>query len=524
MARTVVAAALCAAGCSGAAHNPDTVVYASGADLESANPLVTIHPLSRQVQRFVLLTTLARYDSALAPVPYLARRWTWSSDRRTLTFHLVPNVPWQDGRPTTARDVAFTLDAARDRATGYPRYADLVDIVRVRAPDDSTVEVHFARAQPGFPLVFCELPIVPAHRLAAVPHAQMRAAAFGFAPVGNGPFRFVSRTPQQRWVFERNPAFPAELGGPPRIRKLVIAVVDEATTKFAGLAGGELDVAGISPSMAGLAARDPTLRVIDYPVLFSYALVFNAARPPLDDPRVRRAIAMAVNRARIVRAALAGYATPAFGPVPPEHPFAAPATIAFDTAAAAALLDSAGWRRGPDGIRTRDGRRLQLDLLTVASGDNAVEQLLQADLAVVGIDLHIRLRDMTSLLAAARAQPRDFDVLFTGIPGDLSLSYIEAMYASRLAGGALDYAGYHTAVLDTLFARAHAARTTAAARAAWVAVQRELERAMPAAWVYHARGLQGLSRRLSGVRMDLRGEMVTVAQWRARTLNADRVP
>jgi ABC-type transport system substrate-binding protein len=98
----------------------DVLVYASGTDLESANPLVTVHPLSRQIQRYALLVTLARYDSTLTPQPYAARRWEWSADRRVLTFHLVPSLHWHDGAPTTAADVAFTILAARDPATGYP--------------------------------------------------------------------------------------------------------------------------------------------------------------------------------------------------------------------------------------------------------------------------------------------------------------------------------------------------------------------------------------------------------------------
>src|SRR6478752_4882920 len=69
-----------------------TVLFASGADLQSINPLLTVHPLARQVQRYVLLTTLARYDSALIPRPYLARAWDWSADRRSLVLHLVAGV------------------------------------------------------------------------------------------------------------------------------------------------------------------------------------------------------------------------------------------------------------------------------------------------------------------------------------------------------------------------------------------------------------------------------------------------
>ena len=84
----------------------NTVMFASGADLQSANPLITVHPLARQVQRYVLLTTLVRYDSALIVRPYLAKSFEWSRDSTVLTFRLHRTLRWHDGRPTTARDAA----------------------------------------------------------------------------------------------------------------------------------------------------------------------------------------------------------------------------------------------------------------------------------------------------------------------------------------------------------------------------------------------------------------------------------
>ncbi|HEY9479089.1 MAG TPA: peptide ABC transporter substrate-binding protein [Gemmatimonadaceae bacterium] len=513
--RSVVCAVLLSgAGCAAAEARPaGTVVYASGADLESANPLVTIHPLALQLQRYALFVTLARYDDSLRPAPYFARSWRWSPDSTQLTFALASDLRWHDGTRTTARDVVFTLDAARDPATGYPRYADLAGIASVAATDDSTVVIHFARPASHFPLVLCELPIAPEHILRDVRRSEMRDAPFNMNPVGNGPFRFVERRPGQRWVFERNDSFPEELGGPAELQRLVIVVVDEAATKFAGLVSGELDVAGISPTMATLVANDASLRVVDYPTLSSNAMIFNVARPPFDDARVRRAIDVAIDRKRVIAAALAGYATPAAGPLSPDHPFAASVEPVLDTALADSLLDAAGWRRGAGGLRERDGRPLSFDLLTVGSAGNAVEQLIQADLAAIGIRMEIRQREMASFLAEARARPKRFDALFTGIVGDVSLAYLSAMYDSHLAGGALDYGGYHTPRLDSLLASARTASDGAAARDAWLAVQLELARAVPAVWVYHSRGVQGLSRRLRGVRMDLRGELVTVHNW-----------
>ena len=503
-------------------RSADVVVMASGADLESANPLVTVHTLSRQMQRYALFVTLTRYDSLLAQEPYYARRWSWTNGGRTLTMALEPHLRWHDGVATTARDAAFTLLAAKDAATGFPRAAELVVLDTAVATDDSTLVLTFGAAQSRLPPLLAELPIVPAHHLAGVSRRTMRTATYNDAPVGNGPFRFVSRHRGTRWTFARNDSFPRTLGGPPLLAGFVIAVVDEATTKFAGLASGELDVAGISPTMANLVAHDAALQLMTYPVLFGTALCFNTTRPPLDDARVRRAVARSIERARVVEIALAGFGRASASPIPPDNPVAFTPARQRDTALADALLDSAGWRRGVDGMRLRAGKALALELLTVGSGDNVAEQLIQSDLAARGMAVRIRQTEMGAFLTTARASDKTFDMLITGIPGDLSLAYISGMFAGAQRGGALDYTGFHTPALDTLLTRAAGAADGAPRVAAWRAVQVALDTLAPATWLYHSRGVQGLTSRLRGVRMDLRGELVTLHEWRVATGGENR--
>src|SRR5437667_9828222 len=206
MRRGLLAGATLAA-CGGqAARRGRTVVYASGADLQSVNPLVTVHPLAKQVERYVLLTTLVRYDSTLAPRPYLAREWTWTPDRQMLVLRLQSGVRWHDGVATTARDVAWTLSAARDSATGYPRMNDFADVAFVNDPNDSTVVVRFNHPQTVMPDVLTDLAILPARLLDSIPRTELRRAAWNEHPVGNGPFRFVAHEPRRRWVFAANPA------------------------------------------------------------------------------------------------------------------------------------------------------------------------------------------------------------------------------------------------------------------------------------------------------------------------------
>ena len=174
-------------------------------------------------------------------------------------------------------------------------------------------------------------------------------------------------------------------------------------------------------------------------------------------------------------------------------------------------------------MRARNGVPLNVELITVGSGDMAVEQLVQADLAERGIRLRIRQAEMGAFLSEARAVRPRFDLLITGVPGDVSLSYLSGMYDSRQRGGALDYGGYHTRALDARFARVRTATTDAELRDAWRSVQELLHREQPAAWVYHARGVQGVSARLRDVVMDLRGELVSVARWHLASPSAAAV-
>src|SRR5438093_3216784 len=461
------------AGCgSGAAHRGRTVVYASGADLQSVNPLVTVHPLAKQVERYVLLTTLVRYDSTLAPQPYLARQWTWTPDRQMLVLRLQSGVRWHDGVATSARDVAWTLNAARDPATGYPRLNDLADVVFVNDRDDSTVVIRFARPQRGIPDVLTDLAILPGYLLDSVPHAALRQAVWNAHPVGNGPFRFVTHESNRRWVFAANPTFPPALGGPPQLARFIVVVVDEPTTKLAALTVGEIDFAGIQPAHAAFVRRNPDLAVLDYPLIYPYGIVFNTRRPPFNDVRVRRAVALALDRREIVDGYLYGFGTVADGPVPPDVPGYVPGRPI--------LTD-------PDSARRLLGRRtIAFQLLTVGSGEAPLEQMIQARLAGVGVRASIRQLELSAFLDRVNPRRHDFDAAVVGTAGDPGLGYL-----SQLA----DLAGL----------RAPADRATA---------QRLFRDSLPIAFLYHARGVQGMHRRVQGLRMDVRGELPAVTQWR----------
>ena len=497
------------ASCAGSARSPDAIVIASGTDLEGMQPLTTVHPLSRQVQRYLVFTPLVRLSATLAPEPWAAAAWRWDSSRTQLEFRIDTALRWHDGAPVTASDAAFTLALARDRATGYARRGDLEAVTQVSTAGPAIITLQFARPQADVPLVLAELPLVPRHLLRNVPAASLRKQPFTYAPVGSGPYRVVSREPGRRWILERVAAFPERMGGVAATRTLVIAVVDEATTKVAGLVSGALDIAGVNPATAALVRRDPTLRVLDYPTFFTNWLVFNPACNAVRDVRVRRAIALSIDRRRIVDAGVGGYGVPSA---------ALTADLARDTTRAEpvradALLDSAGWTRGATGRRERSGQPLELDMLTVGTGDNPVEQLLQSDLRARGITLRIVTRDMGALLSSARTKAADHCLIYTGVAGDPARSQLAALFDPASAGGALDLGAARPAPLTAAFARLRVTMDSAAREQALRDVLSILDDSVSATPVFHSRGVQGLSKRLQHVTIDLRGELFSAARW-----------
>ena len=216
--------------------------------------------------------------------------------------------------------------------------------------------------------------------------------------------------------------------------------------------------------------RDARLAVLDYPQLFTHALVMNLRRPPFNRLMVRRALSLAIDRRAIVDGVLFGFGTPASGPLPPPlAPASEPAPM-YAPGRAIPLLGDRG---------------LHFELLTVGSGEAPVEQMIQAQLALVGIQADIRQLELSTFLDRVQGPTHDFEAAVLGVPGDLGLGHL----APLLGVSGLRPVGDHERLLR-LFADS-----------------------LPAVFLYHARGLQGMNRRVRGVRMDLRGELATLSQW-----------
>lgn len=339
--------------------------FAIAADPLSLDPLF-VHPDAASVE--LQLARLAfepflDFDRSGKPVPALLDRLpSVSRDGRTIVYHLRA-VRWSDGAPVTSSDVLFTLHAILDprnpvRSTqGY----DLID--RATAPDPRTVVFHLKRAWAPAALGYFSYGttpqfVLPAHVLRM--QAPLDRAPFGAAPtVGDGPYTFVSWQRQNALRYRANPRY---WRGKPAIPELDVRIVTDPGTNLLMLRTGTLDWNLIAPVQYPMIATDARLRFVTTPTAVVAGLVMNTSHTPLDDPRIRRALAMSIDRKAISdKITLGKY--PVTNVIQPQFSWAYDPQVrqpSYDPAAADAAFDGAGWRRGPDGMRRHEGVSMHL--------------------------------------------------------------------------------------------------------------------------------------------------------------------
>lgn len=494
-----------------------TLVVAGRGDAVSMNSLVSTDFESGQHQTYVLFVTLVRNDPSYEPLPYLAESWEFDSDTSEVVFRLRHDLNWHDGAPVTARDVAFTFERLKDPRVPFPNpaYFDYWDAVEV--VDPVTVRF-FIRPHANALYGWTQTAIMPEHILGDVPPAELEGHPFGATePVGNGPFRFVERVPGDRWVFEANPDFPADLGGRPYLDRLVYRQIPDEFALTAALRTGEVDlVLEASPPMLDQVAGDSSVLSVTYPAPEYAFIAWNSRRPWFAEPEVRRALTMAIDRETLVQAVLAGNGTPAAGPIGPWHWAydSGWAALPYAPDSAAALLDGAGWRdRDGDGVRDRDGEPFRFDLMATPRRDwQSIQTLVQASLAAVGVDAAPVVRERGALIPLVTGADRRFDAVLVGWtrPGPLNDS---DLWACDQVGQPVQFTSYCNPELDGVLDSIPVTADRDELRRLIHRYHELIVADQPYTFLYYVDRVDLLRSHVYGVHMDSRGDWVDVTRW-----------
>ncbi len=379
------------------------------ADPESLDPHVTTHLwASRTLQMIHDTLVVLDYDGTIKPG--LAESWEVSPDGLVYRFHLRRDVRFHSGKPLTAADVKYSLERWKTTPRSPTAY-NIDQVTSVETPDDYTVVLRLS--QP-FVLLLDNLTSGWASILnrEAVERLGQNYGVSGAE--GTGPFKFVEWTRNQRLVLERNPEYswgPKIFSnqGPAYVDRVEFRIIPEEGTRVAEFEAGNIDILSDVPGVeVSRLEKSTTVSVVKYEQLQTAYIGLKTSDPVLADVRVRRALNHATNKDEIISSVRYGLATPALGVLHPKTwgywKGIEQAAYKFDPQRAAQLLDDAGWKPGPDGIRQKDGQRLRLNhIVTDTQAAKLQAQVIQEQWRRVGVELEIRPMESAAFFAALRA-------------------------------------------------------------------------------------------------------------------------
>ncbi len=478
------------AGCRASDIDPPTVRFL----IESSpNNLDLRQGTDAQSERIgaLLYEGLARRNDHFQMQPSLALSWD-RPDPLTWIFHLRPKVRFHDGTPLTAADIVWSVRSMTDGTLITPKAGNFAHITGIRALDPLTVELQTSNPDPSLLFNLSD------GLFGVVKEGAAREE--GLHPIGTGPFRFMSQVQDKEVVLEQNPNY---WGGSPQIQRVRFEVVPDNITMALELKKGAADAESnaITPDEVHALAGTRGLQTETRPGADVFYANFNVNDPALRDPRVRQAIACAINKPALIQGLWRGHAVPAETLLPPNHWAQAPQSAlpqyTFDPTRAQALLDQAGLHPDKHGVRLRFTLKTSTDETT-----RLLAQVLQQQLRAVGIELDLRSSEFGTFYADITKGAFGMYMLrWTGSNQDPDI-FRYAYSASSFPPKGGNRGRYTNPQLDQLLQTAANQTNDANRTQDYIAVQQTLARDLPSIPLWYPDIVVVHSTRLSNVHLD----------------------
>ncbi|HEY6836120.1 MAG TPA: ABC transporter substrate-binding protein [Gaiellaceae bacterium] len=381
--------------------------------IDSLNPYVAFNQDAYNTFEYVY-PMLVQYDKSNRHfVPDFATSWKTSNAGKTWTFKTRPHAVWTDGKPLTAKDAAWTINTdIKYAAGGAANAAGLVaHIVKASAPNATTLVVRYKQAPGNVLGQFQQFAILPQHVWSKYTgHKGNDLKTFSNSPlVGAGPFKLVKYSKNDIALFQRNDSF---YGEKPKVDGFGLRMFSNEDTLVTALKSHEIDAIEAVPSTA-IKTLSKGFNIRSTPGMDQTDFIINSNRRKtshreLLDPKVKAAMAHAVDRKQIIKVVFLGYAKPASSIIPPATGAWHDRNVKpekFDLKLANKMLDQAGLKKGSDGIRRANGHKMSYEVITPTDvpSTNRTFQILQPDFRKIGINLTQKALDSTAAFDAMTA-------------------------------------------------------------------------------------------------------------------------
>lgn len=389
---------LLASGCGASSSGPVTgggggsLTVAVFQNPDSLDPAVTGLVSVSQIDAAIFDTLTYKFAGDPKIYPGLATSWSVSPDGTTYDFHLRRDVKFQDGTPFNAQAVKANFDHIAEPATkSKSALGALGPYKETQVVNNYEAKVIFK--QPN--LAFQNEMSQTIFGMSSPTALQKYGSSYGNHPVGTGPFIFQSFQNGQQVRVTRNPNYkwgPAPFGsGPAKVSAITFRILSDAAAQRNALNTNEIQVAGnLTPQDVQSAVAGGAKKVTASSTGMPYGYLINLTKAPTNDLAVRQAIEYAVDKKTIINTLFAGQFDPADSVLTPTTPGYVKDSFGFDPAKANQILDQAGWTKGANGMRSKGGTPLALNLINITGfGFDNISTLLQAQLKNVGIAVTI---------------------------------------------------------------------------------------------------------------------------------------
>jgi peptide/nickel transport system substrate-binding protein len=487
-----------------------TVRVILNGSIDDICPLTSREYYSRQVHEYLLNPSFVSFDSEGNAQPQLAVAWQLSEDKKRLTFLLNKTLRWSDGQPVSARDALFTWQQIRNLPNS--RYTnDLVKIDSLKILDTGTIQFLFTQPVSN-PLNITNFPLLPAAWSGKLMQTVNLDSIYRSDFIGCGPYLLKSIN-RDSLVVIRNEKFSEQGANLDEIRFIFMRDRQELANI---IRGNRADVIIDVPiELSAVLAANKQYRIESYPERSFTMLGWNLNRGLFDDVRLRRALALAIDRQTLVDGVLGGFSSVVDGPV---YPQLAPELrelpeLEYNPERADSLLISMGWLLDEtNSYRVRDGEKLQFRLSY--SQENPVRQAIavniKSDLAKIGCQVDFQPAGWNDILN--QIESKDFDALLITWVDENNYDPARLFHSRNIDGG-MNFMSYHSGVSDSLLQLAGDTDSEDQRQTALKQFLQTIYHDQPGVFLYNQQILSGVRQQVNGVVMDTRGFLVNVKDW-----------
>lgn len=488
--------------------------YAEATAPTSLNPLLVGDMPSLRATE-LMFEGLVSPPVAGAVEPALAESWQVAPDERSVTFRLRGGTKWHDGKPVTAKDVLFTIEAGKNPRTATALGAQFEVFDQVEAPNDRTVIVYFKRKVLN-PLLYFDFKILPAHRY---PEGYVPAEAAVDSPVGSGPFTFGEWTHAGEIRFLRNVNYARTVKG--GVDSVEVSPVPDDNIRNELLRYGAVDLLPqVRPKDIPALEELTSVRLYPYSTLSYSYIGLNFRNPLIREKRFRQALVAGLNRTEMLKAHYGNRGTIISGPFPPAswaYNFDVKPTEYKPDRATALLEELGAVDTNGDKVREWQGQPITLRLVSLAQSEvqKAVVLDLQQQLKNMGLGVEVRFLEPMAWKSMV-FEEHEFDLVLAEWTFDNSVNVYTLFHSTQAGPNQNNFGAYSNPEADRMLDDSRQAANSEKLRATYGELHRFLADDIPYVFLWSLNRYAAVSSRIENVRLHPFYFFSYIADWKEK--------